>query len=484
MSDALTVKNLVITSAKGPIVRGVSFEVSRGSPLTILGDSGSGKSLILHAIMGTLAPELHASGMITLGDRDLLQLTAQERRALWGRTLSLLPQEPWLALDPTMRLLPQIAEVHRHVRNVGAADSATAAQSNLAAVNLAGAAELRPFQMSGGMCQRAIIAIAHAGDSQLMLCDEPTKSIDRPMRDATVARLRAELERNRLLVTVTHDIAVARGLGGTVAIMRDGDFIETGVVSEILQRPQHAYTRQFVGADPESWPHTAPGPTGDVVIEARGLAKRYGARTVFENVDIDISAGEIVAIVGPSGCGKTTLGNVLLGLTHADAGIVTRRYGQNTLRAQKLYQDPPSAFAPHQFIRAAIDDLARRHRIERSRMIEWMDKLRLGPDLLDRLPGEVSGGELQRFALLRAMLLDPVFLFADEATSRLDPIGQRNVIDMLTEAARRDGTAILLVTHDPMLAERTASRVLTFAERGFVPTITSRSPALESAVSG
>jgi peptide/nickel transport system ATP-binding protein len=466
-ADMLDLQNLVITSAQGPIVRGVNFNVSRGMPVTILGDSGSGKSLVLQAIMGTLPSDLAAFGAVRHGSQDLLQLTAQQRRELWNRSISLLPQEPWLALDPTMRLAPQVAEVHQYLHGLTPPQARGAAVANLAEVDLAKATDLYPFQMSGGMCQRAAIAISHAGDSDLLLCDEPTKSVDRPMRDAVVSRLKQEVDRGRLLITVTHDVAVARNLGGTVAIMQGGQFVEIGPAEQIVTAPKHDYTQELISADPESWLPAALGSVGDVLISGKGLTKRYGNRTIFEGVDIDIRAGEIVAIVGPSGCGKTTLGNILLGLVKPDEGSVTRPQYFDSLRAQKLYQDPPAAFAPHQTLRRAVVDLVRRHQLETSQIGVWMSKLKLAANLLDRRPDQVSGGELQRIALMRTMLLRPSLLFADEATSRLDPIGQKSVIGMLIDTARSEGLAVALVTHDPELARKTAHRTIVFKDGGF-----------------
>jgi peptide/nickel transport system ATP-binding protein len=459
-TNTLHVQDLVISSAQGAIVRGVHFDVRPGMPLTILGDSGSGKSLVLQAIMGTLPPELTATGSVQLGNQNLLQLTARERRNLWNRSISLLPQEPWLALDPTMRVAAQVAEVHRHLYGRRPAQAQGAAIANLADVELADAANLYPFQMSGGMCQRAAIAISHAGASELLLCDEPTKSVDRIMRDGIVSRLKREVEANRLLITVTHDIAVARGLGGNIAIMRDGQFVETGAAHQILSFPQMRYTRELIEADPEAWLPVERRPFGDILISGRGLAKHYGRRTIFEGVDIDVHAGEVVAIVGPSGCGKTTLGNILLGLVKPDNGSVTRASSLGRLGAQKLYQDPPAAFAPRQILRRGLMDLARRNGFDLAEINGWMSRLKLPSHLLERRPDQVSGGELQRIALLRTLLLRPKFLFADEATSRLDPLGQRNVIEALLHINRAEAVGLLLVTHDPGLAHKVAHRTI------------------------
>ncbi|WP_100002960.1 ABC transporter ATP-binding protein [Phyllobacterium zundukense] len=464
----LSISDLSIHSAEGNIVSDISLALGRGQPLTLLGESGSGKSLVAQAIMGNLPPELHATGHVTFKGTDILGESPAERRRRWGRSIGLLPQEPWLALDPTMPVLPQVTEIHRYVKGRATAESATAAKRNLSEVSLSSAEALYPFQISGGMGQRAAIAMAHAADSELLIADEPTKGLDTMLRDSVVARLREEVESGRLLLTITHDVAVARALGGTIGVMVDGRLVEHGPAEKLFEAPEHAYTKALLSSEPSQWERRAPAASGGLVIAGRGLKKSYGGKPLFSDLDIEVSAGEIVSVFGPSGCGKTTIGNILLGLTSPDAGVVERTAGLSPLRFQKLYQDPPAAFAPHQTIRKALKDLARLHGKDWKVIMELQDRLRLPASLLDRLPGQISGGELQRFALLRALLLEPAFLFADEATSRLDPVSQMEAVAFLMEIVRETGLAILMVTHDLHMAERISTRVMTL-ETGAAP---------------
>ncbi|RXT30152.1 ABC transporter ATP-binding protein [Rhizobium leguminosarum] len=459
MSD-LAVNDLSIHAADGPIVSNVSLALGKGRPLTLLGESGSGKSLVAQAIMGNLPPGVHAAGSVFFKGLDLLEETAAERRRRWGRSVGLLPQEPWLALDPTMRVGPQVAEVHRYVKGKKAIDSVAAARQNLADVSLSSAEALYPFQISGGMGQRVAIAMAHAADTELLIADEPTKGLDAALRDSVTARLRHEVEAGRLLLAITHDVAVARALGGMVGVMLEGRLVEYGPAEALLEAPEHAYTKSLLAAEPSQWKRRAGATPGKTVVAAQGLEKRYGDRVLFSGFDIKVAAGEIVSIVGPSGCGKTTIGNILLGLTRPDAGAVVRDGELSPLRFQKLYQDPPAAFAPHQTIRKGLKDLAHLHGKDWTEIEILCRRLRLQNALLDRLSGQVSGGELQRFALLRALLLDPAFLFADEATSRLDPVSQQDVITFLQEIVEETGLAVLLVTHDHDLAEKVSTRLI------------------------
>ncbi len=332
--------------------------------------------------------------------------------------------------------------------------------ADLTEVGLGDRAQAYPHELSGGMCQRAAIAVTHAAGASLLIADEPTKGLDAALRDSVVERLRQEVDQGRLLLTITHDIEVAAALDGMIGVMLDGALVEFGPAAEVLERPRHDYARTLIAADPARWTAPALPPAGEAVASARGLSKRFGERTLFDGLDISVRRGEIVAIVGPSGCGKTTIGNILLGLVTPDRGEVQRAPDIAQIRFQKLYQDPPAAFAPHQALRQSLGDLLKLHGLPWSRAEAGMQRFGLGQDLLDRRPNEVSGGELQRFAILRALLLDPVFLFADEATSRLDPVSQKQVFRVLVEAVRESGLGLLMVTHEAALAEKVASRIL------------------------
>ncbi|MFY8042241.1 MAG: ATP-binding cassette domain-containing protein, partial [Rhodoferax sp.] len=302
-----------------------SFALKAGERLTMVGESGAGKSLLAQAIMGTLPAALQASGSIrisgvaTNGKRALTQ-------PLWGHGVMMLPQEPWSALNPLMRMEGQVAEAARYARGLAWPDAQDAAISRLQALGLGPAAQQWLHQISGGMAQRVGVACASVADAKLLISDEPTKGLDPGACQQVAQLLMAAQSGGQGLLTITHDLDLALQLGGQIAVMRQGRIVEHGPANQVLQAPQHAYTRDLVAAQPRHWPAYPFTDRSDApaLLQATGLTKRFGARTLFDAMDLTLREGEVVAVSGPSGCGKTTLGNLLLGVVQADAGHVQR----------------------------------------------------------------------------------------------------------------------------------------------------------------
>jgi peptide/nickel transport system ATP-binding protein len=287
---------------------------------------------------------------------------------------------------------------------------------------------------------------------------------------------RAEAAAGRAVLVITHDLTAARIVGGAALVLLDGRVVEYGSVQALLHAPRHDYTRALVAALPEHWPARQPGAVGDVAVQAIGAGRSFAGGQVLRDVELAVRRGEIVAVTGPSGSGKSTLGNLLAGLLAPTSGRVICAPSIGPLQLQKLYQDPSAAFAPHQALGRGLADLAARHGLPRDAIGRLLAQLRLPAGLLDRRPDQVSGGELQRVALARALALEPAFLFADEPTSRLDPIIQRTVMTLLAEVAAERRLALLLVTHEAAMAHAVADRVVPLAS-----SITTTEPALAQA---
>lgn len=459
MTILIQARDVAVHGPQGRLVEPVSLTLNPGVPLSIVGETGSGKSLLMQALMGTLPAGLQASGTARIAGEDIDLSNPAGMRRLWGRTIAVLPQEPWLALDPTMRSREQVAEVHHLVRQD--ADGGVRADSDLATVGLEKAAHRLPGQLSGGMAQRLAFSAARAGGGTIQFADEPTKGLDTAMRDEIGDLLIGRVGANGGLLTVTHDLDLARRIGGEAMVMLNGRIVEQGPASTLLDAPQHEYTKRLVAAQPSNWPQRPESTCGKAaVISARNLSVARGGVRLFEGIDLDLAPGSVTGVHGRSGCGKTSLGNALLGLVPLAGGGISRDPSVAQHRFQKLWQDPPSAFAPKMTIGRELEALAKLHRIDRQRMERLRLRLRLSADLLDRLPGQVSGGELQRISLMRALMVDPVFLFADEPTSRLDLLTQQEVVEMLGEVVREERLALLIVSHDGDLLERFCDHVV------------------------
>ncbi|ALV07004.1 ABC transporter ATP-binding protein [Roseateles depolymerans] len=448
-----------------------------GDRLVILGESGAGKSLLMRTLLGDLPPELSASGRIELAGQGSAAEHGQARRAMWGRTLALLPQEPSVALDPLRRLAPQLQEVHGKVGGLPSSEARMRTEDDLRRQGLAAAARQYPWQLSGGMAQRAAAAIALAGGARIILADEPTKGLDPHWRDEALRSILAAAGEEGVAVVVTHDLAVARQVGGRLLVLQDGQVVEQGATAQVLSQPAHAFTRALVAAEPSQWLTTteegadrmcplappaddvhASGEGSPMVLQAEGLGHHLGGRWLFQGVDLSLRAGSRCALVGDSGSGKSTFGNLLLGLRRPTQGRVRRAAGLQPHACQKLYQDPIATFAATQPLGQALADVARRHGQALSRVQAWLDRLHLDGHLMARLPHQLSGGQLQRMAIARMLLVRPAFVFADEPTSRLDLLSQQRTAQVLLREADELGAALWLVTHDAALARAMTTR--------------------------
>lgn len=453
----LIAEDVTVRAGTQALVNPVSLTLEAGKALTVLGESGSGKSLLAQAILGILPEGLEAAGRLSVNDRPFDPARPQANRALWGRHIAVLPQEPWLALDPLMPARKQVAEVYELLQSDP--QPGDRAGADLADLGLAGAERKFPWELSGGMAQRLAFAAARAGGGAITVADEPTKGLDAGRRDDVLALLRRGIADGGGLLTITHDLQLAAGLGGEILVMQGGDVVERGPAEHILSQPEHPYTQALVASDPTKWPRRLAPAESSPLIRAQQLQVSRNGRRLFAPVSFDLSAGQILGVFGPSGCGKSSLGNALLGLL-PHTGSLWRDPAAPKLAYQKLWQDPPAAFPARITLGQGLNDLIRLHKIDRARIPPLLDRLKLSPDLLGRFPNSVSGGELQRIALLRALLLDPVFLFADEPTSRLDPVTQAQTIRLMVDIATERGLAIMVVSHDEALLSAISDAVI------------------------
>lgn len=465
----LEIKQLSVETTQGQtLVEPISLKLAKGKNITILGETGSGKSLLIQAIMGALPDSLQASGQIWLENCKIFDETdrLQSISRFWGKQLVMLPQEPRRSLDPLMKIGKQLWESFHFVAGRAAKDAQTESQTFLQRLGLGGAFNAYPHQLSGGMAQRASFAIATAAGGQILLADEPTKGLDPASRQAVIELLKQAYQNGGGLLTITHDIEVAEQLGGEILVMKKGQLLEQGNAALLLANPQHDYTQQLIAADPKKWPKLSkPTIASEPLLSVKNLSVARGKQVLFENLSFTLHKGEVLGVVGRSGIGKSSLADVLCGLLKPQQGTV-QWHSQIPKRHQvlKLYQDPPEAFAPNVSLLRLIEDVVQKHRLDRSRILPLLEQLGLAPELLLRQAENVSGGELQRVAILRALLLEPVLLFADEVTSRLDPITQQETIRLLVEQCQARGCGLIIVSHDPHLIESSCDNVVNLEE--------------------
>lgn len=307
----LCATNIAVSAGADRLVDPVSLSLRQGQAVTVLGESGSGKSLLAQAILGTLPRGLSASGRLEVGEDAFDPARPQDNRRLWGRRIAVLPQEPWLALDPLMRGTAQVAEAHDLVAGHPRPDAQ--AEADLSTLGLEAARDLFPWQLSGGMAQRLAFAAARAGGAAITVADEPTKGLDADRRDDVLALLQRGLTGGGLL-TITHDLTLAAGLGGEILVMQGGSVVERGPAERVLTAPEHPYTQALIAADPARWPRRARVAKGVDLLSAEDFGVARGGKPLFQPVDFSLSRGQILGISGPSGCGKSSLGNALLGL--------------------------------------------------------------------------------------------------------------------------------------------------------------------------
>lgn len=444
-----------------------------GDACVLIGETGSGKSLVAQSILGLLPRGFHAKGFVRIrGHRiDLGKVAAL--RTQWSTTMALVPQEPFRSLDPTMR-------IRRQLRQVKGSDD-TRIDAALDELDLSpSVGRTYPFQLSGGMAQRTLFATALISGASLVIADEPTKGLDEARAAQSLTALKRLRAEGRSVLVITHDLHLARQLDGMTVVMKAGEALEAGPAHELFANPGNAYSRDLLRADPANWSDAAPRskPAGRVVAELRDVSFGYrpGA-PLFENLSFTIDAGEVVAVTGPSGIGKTTLGDVLLGLRRAacgtvlwdgiDIAAVKGTVPRLRRKYQKLHQDPGSVFARHRTVGQHFIDLADivGRAALKQRLDQLLERMRLSARLLDRSVDEISGGEAQRLALMRILMLDPVLIVADEPSSRVDPIVQRDVFELLGSLRDQD-VAIVLISHQPQVVSSFADKVVSLARAG------------------
>lgn len=468
MNHNLDVRGLRIDAGRLSLdVPELQFE--QGQTTCVIGKSGSGKSLLASALPGLWPPGLRITG-------DVLLNGQRSGEPLWKDHVFMLPQEPALALNPTMAVGKQVAELFRWRF---ASDCPWSTPEALCLhVGLSGAdLEKFPAQLSGGMQQRVMIAMALAVRASFIVADEPTKGLDDINKARVIAIFRQLRRLGRGVVVITHDLAVARALADTIVVIDNGRIVEQGVADRILSQPRHDATQLLVGSEPAYWDTRNSGarPAAPPVLGLENVAFGFpGSRQLIAGADLAVHRGEIIGLFGPSGAGKSTLADLCLGLRKPTSGRV-RWHGRIADPAvirrhrpmfQKLFQNPVTAFPPNLRLADVFDKLTPGAVEGGPSRSALLSKLELDAGLLDRRPNQVSGGELQRLAIVRVLLAQPGFLVCDEPSSRLDMSVQRLAIAMISDYADQTGAAVLLISHDLAILRKRADAIFELSEGG------------------
>jgi peptide/nickel transport system ATP-binding protein len=517
----LDVKNLHVRFRLGgqwrAAVDDLSFEVGFRETLAIVGESGSGKSVTALSILRLLgARGVETSGSILLEGVDLLGLSPERIRAVRGAEIAMIFQEPMTSFNPVMTIGRQIGEALKFHRGFGGRAAEAEALRLLERVRVPAArARLNqyPHNFSGGMRQRAMIAMALACKPKLLIADEPTTALDVTVQ-AEILELVKQLqnEDGMSVVFITHDMGVVAEIADRAIVMLRGRKVEENFVSGLLAAPVHPYTTALLAAAPrlgarrgEATTEVASG--ARPLLEVRDLSVRFPMRAgllglrraeirAVESVSFDLEAGETLALVGESGCGKSTTGRAILRLVEPSGGEI-RFEGRNVaalsasdLRAlrphmQMIFQDPFASLNPRLRVGEAIAEPLIAHRMNtardaRERVADLLRKVELSPDMAGRFPHEFSGGQRQRLAIARALAMSPRLIVADEAVSALDVSVKARIVELMMRLQQELGVAYLFISHDIAIVERVSHRIAVMW-RGEIVEIGPRAAILEDA---
>ncbi|UDQ82724.1 ABC transporter ATP-binding protein (plasmid) [Erwinia rhapontici] len=485
MSESITpvlkIENLNIAYRSGQqhkrVVHNVSFQVNRGEVVALVGESGSGKTTTAQAIIGLLTQNgERESGKIWLNGTEITHWSQKRLDALRGASISLIPQDPGSSLNPVKTIGDQVGEILLLHERLSRREREARVIALLARVGLSHPEQRTrqyPHQLSGGMKQRVLIAIAIALKPALIIADEPTSALDVTVQKR-ILDLIDELRRESgtAVLFVTHDLAVAAARADRILVFRQGEIQEQGSTDAIIRRPQHAYTRQLFADAPALSGTLATPPEASFsqpAIEISGLNKYFslGKEEGFQalnNVSFSVARGTTHALVGESGSGKTTLARILLGFQQADSGRIVldgidisglhgEALRQLRQKIQLVYQNPFASLDPSQTLFRVIEEpllnfapVSREER--RQRVEEVASRVALPLALLDRKPHELSGGQRQRVAIARALVLRPQILVLDEATSALDVTIQAQILTLLQQLQQELGLTYLFISHD------------------------------------
>lgn len=476
------------------ILEEVALEIRPGEIVGVVGESGSGKSMTALSVLRILPPGARVvSGGIDFEGVDLATLNSSKMRSIRGRRIAMVFQDHMTTLDPVATIGAQIEEAFRiHHPRASRTQAHARMVEALTQVGVLDAEERStqyPHQWSGGMRQRAVIAMALVNDPDLIIADEPTTALDVTIQAEILALLRGLRDSRGLsIMLITHDMGVIADMADRIVVMKEGKVVETAEAHALFASPEHPYTRKLLDAVPRpSHEKPAPGESDasaaavalavdDLVVQYNRSWRRQGFRAV-DGVSFSVPAGKVVGLVGESGSGKSTIGKAIVGLAPIASGSI--RLGGVELKELRgraaraasetygmVFQDPASSLNPRMTVGECIAEPLVAHRrtmgrtARRARVVELLEQVELPSAWMTRFPHELSGGQRQRIGIARALALEPELLIADEPTSALDVSVQAAVLDVFQELQQRLGFSCLFISHDLAVVELLAESVV------------------------
>jgi len=499
MTDPLlTLENVAVSfrTALGVVeaVKNVSYSVSRGQTLAVVGESGSGKSVTARTIMGMLAPNavVGENTRVVFDGDDLSDWSELELQKIRGKRISMIFQEPLTSLNPIYKIGSQVGEIILTHREVGNKKALRAEVIKLLEEVHLPDPDMRydqyPHELSGGQRQRVMIAMALANNPDLLIADEPTTALDVTVQAEILSLLKQlQVKHNMAVILITHDLTVVSRVSDNVVVMRYGEVVESGVTSEVFSQPQHPYTQHLIASEPTGKPEPL-GSDRNVLLHGEELCVTFKLKSggffrpetknlkAVDHVSAMVRQGETLGVVGESGSGKTTFAMAMIRLGVFQQGRITfagesiehltrKQLQPYRTRMQVVFQDPFSSLNPRMIVRQILEEglvvNGMQSAAERDAAVrQSLDDVKMPHSALERFPHEFSGGQRQRLAIARAIVLQPEFILLDEPTSALDLSIQAQIIELLRELRGKHNLSYLFISHDLKVVQSLCHNVI------------------------
>lgn len=473
----LEVKDLFVALGNKNIVNGIALKVPHKSIVGLVGESGSGKTISAMAIAGLLDSQMKTSGQIILEGTEISNLNYKERGRFNGSKIAFIFQEPMTSLNPLMKVGKQIEEVLKLHSDISKDDRKARVLEIMKEVELAEPSKLYdkyPSELSGGMRQRVVIAMAAVLKPSLIIADEPTTALDADTGRAILKLIKDINEKygSKVLI-ISHDLNAIKSMCSYVYVMKDGELVENGTTKEIFEAPKNQYTKSLIEAIQKREKQIKVKGTENI-LEVKEVSLFYrekkGINVIAENINFSIKKGEILGLLGKSGCGKSTLSRAIAGLNKRYKGEI-KYYGEGEEKIQMVFQDPYSSLNPSKTIGFILSEpLKNQGKLTREEIkkevLNILKQVELPEEFYNRYPHELSGGQRQRVSIGIALIAKPKLIIADEPVSALDVTVQKQILELFLKVQKETNISILMISHDIQVLNQVCDRIIKWCEIG------------------